>query len=183
MINTVILNGRLTEDCDLRYTPSGKAVGNFTIAVNRDFTNQQGDREADFINCVVWGKPAETFANYTRKGSLVSVAGRLQSRNYENQQGQKVFVTEVVVEHFDFLESKDQLEHREQKRKQQQNNGTQTNQHQQNYAEGAQNIANSQQQGTQNNQQNSHNQTGNNMNNQPQNMGNGGNPYGNGTNQ
>ncbi|OTN83945.1 hypothetical protein A5819_003495 [Enterococcus sp. 7E2_DIV0204] len=184
MINNVVLNGRLTEDCDLRYTGSGKAVGNITIAVNRDFTNQQGEREADFINCVVWGKPAETFANYTRKGSLVSVAGRLQSRNYENQQGQKVYVTEVVVEHFDFLESKDQLEFREQKRREQQQQGgnTQQNQqqNQQDYNNAANNIANSQQQQAQNNQQNYNTQQNNNMNNQqqsPQNN-NGTNQYG-----
>lgn len=118
MINNVVLVGRLTKDCDLKYTSSGTAVGNFTLAVNRDFTNQNGDREADFINCVIWRKPAETFANYTRQGSLVGVTGRLQTRSYENQQGQKVFVTELVVETSQFLESRDQLQNREDKRKQ-----------------------------------------------------------------
>lgn len=170
MMNNVNLIGRLTKDCDLKYTASGKAVGNFKIAVNRDFTNQNNEREADFIDCVIWGKPSETFANYTRQGSLVSVTGRLQTRNYENQQGQKVYVTEVVVERFDFLESKDQLEYREQKRREQQGGNTQPNQQQsqQNYNNAANNIANSQQQQAPNNQQNYNTQPTNNMNNQPQ---------------
>lgn len=106
MINSVVLTGRLTRDIDLRYTPNGKATANFSLAVERNFTNQQGQRDADFINCVVWGKPAETMANYTHKGSLVGVEGRIQTRNYENQQGQRVYVTEVIVSQFTFLESK-----------------------------------------------------------------------------
>lgn len=105
MINNVVLVGRLTKDIDLKYTNNGTAVGTFTLAVNRNFTNQNGDREADFINCVVWRKPAETFANYTKKGSLVAITGKIQTRNYENAQGQRVYVTEVVVENFQFLES------------------------------------------------------------------------------
>jgi single-strand DNA-binding protein len=104
MMNRVILVGRLTKDPELRYTPSGAPVATFTIAVNRTFTNQQGDREADFINCVVWRKPAENVANYLKKGSLAGVDGRLQTRNYEGQDGKRVYVTEVVAESVQFLE-------------------------------------------------------------------------------
>ena len=93
MINNVVLVGRLTRDPDLRFTPSGVATANFTLAVDRNFTNQQGQRDADFINCVVWRKAAENFANYTHKGSLVGIEGRIQTRNYENQQGHRVYVT------------------------------------------------------------------------------------------
>lgn len=114
MINNVVLVGRLTKDPDLRYTASGSAVATFSLAVNRNFTNQNGEREADFINCVIWRKPAETLANYTRKGSLIGVVGRIQSRNYENQQGQRVYVTEVVCENFQMLESKNASEQRNQ---------------------------------------------------------------------
>lgn len=106
MINNVVLVGRLTKDVDLRYTSSGAAVATFTLAVNRNFTNQNGDREADFINCVIWRKPAETMANYARKGTLLGVTGRIQTRSYENQQGQRVYVTEVVCDNFQLLESK-----------------------------------------------------------------------------
>ena len=107
MINNVTLVGRLTKVPDLRYTQSGTAVGQFTLAVNRNFTNQQGDREADFINCVIWRKAAESFANYARKGTLIGLTGRIQTRNYDNQQGQRVYVTEIVVENFQLLESKE----------------------------------------------------------------------------
>ena len=106
MINRVVLVGRLTRDPELRYTANGAAVASFTIAVNRQFTNSQGEREADFINCVIWRKAAENFAKFTSKGSLVGIDGRLQTRNYENKQGQRVYVTEVVVENFSLLESK-----------------------------------------------------------------------------
>jgi single stranded DNA-binding protein (ssb) len=106
MINNVVLVGRLTKDPDLRYTPSGAAVATFTLAVNRNFTNKDGNREADFINCVMWRKPAETLANYARKGTLLGITGRIQTRNYENQQGQRVYVTEVVAENFQLLESR-----------------------------------------------------------------------------
>ena len=104
MINRTVLTGRLTDDIDLRYTPSGSAVGNFRLAVNRRFTNQNGEREADFINCVVWKKTAENLANFTHKGSLVAIDGRIQTINYENQNGQKVYITEIVVEQFALLE-------------------------------------------------------------------------------
>lgn len=107
MINTVTLVGRMTKDCDLKYTGnSGKAVGNFTLAVNRPFKNAQGENEADFINCTVWGKSAENLANFMRKGSQVGVIGRIQTRNFEGQDGKRVFVTEVVADQVAFLESK-----------------------------------------------------------------------------
>ena len=112
MINNVVLVGRLTKDVDLRYTSSGTAVGTFALAVNRQFTNQAGEREADFINCVMWRKSAENFANFTRKGSLVGITGRIQTRNYDNQQGQRVYVTEVVADNFTLLESKTTTEQR-----------------------------------------------------------------------
>ncbi|WP_125767706.1 single-stranded DNA-binding protein [Lapidilactobacillus wuchangensis] len=106
MINRVVLIGRLTRDVELRYTGSGTAVATFTLAVNRQFTNAQGEREADFISCVLWRKAAENFANFTHKGSLVGVEGRVQTRNYENNQGNRVYVTEVVVDNFSLLEPK-----------------------------------------------------------------------------
>lgn len=106
MINQTVLVGRLVKDPDLKYTANGTATATFSLAVNRNFTNAEGNREADFINCVIWKKPAETLANYAHKGTLLGVTGRIQTRNYENQQGQRVYVTEVVVENFQFLESK-----------------------------------------------------------------------------
>jgi len=105
MINRVVLVGRLTKEPELRYTPSGVPVATFTLAVNRTFTNQQGEREADFINIVVWRKPAENVANYLKKGSLAGIDGRLQTRSYE-QEGRRVFVVEVVAESVQFLDSK-----------------------------------------------------------------------------
>lgn len=106
MINNTVLVGRLTKDPELKYTANGQAVATFTLAVNRNFTNQNGEREADFINCVIWRKSAETLANYARKGTLLGVTGRIQTRNYENQQGQRVYVTEVIADSFQLLESK-----------------------------------------------------------------------------
>lgn len=106
MINRVVLTGRLTRDPELKYTQSGNAVCSFTLAVDRQFRNQNGDREADFINCVIWRKSAENFSNFTHKGSMVGVDGRIQVRNYENQQGQRVYVTEVIVDSFALLESR-----------------------------------------------------------------------------
>ncbi|RRK10513.1 single-stranded DNA-binding protein [Lactiplantibacillus garii] len=110
MINRTVLVGRLTRDPELRYTNGGAAVATFTLAVNRSFTNQNGEREADFISCVIWRKAAENFANFTHKGSLVGIDGRIQTRNYENQQGQRVYVTEVVVDNFSLLESRAESE-------------------------------------------------------------------------
>lgn len=106
MINRVVLVGRLTKDPELRYTTNGVAVTRFTVAVNRPFANQNGEREADFINCVAWRKQAENLANYMRKGSLVGIDGRIQTGSYEDQDGKKVFYTEVVAESIQFLESK-----------------------------------------------------------------------------
>ncbi|EOH85456.1 single-stranded DNA-binding protein [Enterococcus casseliflavus] len=106
MINNLTLVGRLTKDPDLKYTGNGTAVATFTLAVNRNFTNQSGEREADFINCVIRRKPAETLANYAKKGVLIGVTGRIQTRSYDNQQGQKVYVTEVIADNFQLLESK-----------------------------------------------------------------------------
>ncbi|EBF5150769.1 single-stranded DNA-binding protein [Listeria monocytogenes] len=104
MMNRVVLVGRLTKDPELRYTPAGVAVATFTLAVNRTFTNQQGEREADFINCVVWRKPAENVANFLKKGSMAGVDGRVQTRNYEGNDGKRVYVTEIVAESVQFLE-------------------------------------------------------------------------------
>ncbi|MYL34449.1 single-stranded DNA-binding protein [Pontibacillus yanchengensis] len=106
MLNRVVLVGRLTKDPDLRYTPNGVAVANFTIAVNRPFTSQQGGKDADFINCVVWRRAAENLANFMKKGSMVGVDGRLQSRSFDNSEGKRVFVTEVVADSVQFLETK-----------------------------------------------------------------------------
>ena len=106
MMNRVVLVGRLTKDPDLRYTPNGVPVATFTLAVNRTFTNQQGEKETDFINCVVWRRPAENVANFLKKGSLAGVDGRIQTRNYEGQDGKRVYVTEVSAESVQFLEPK-----------------------------------------------------------------------------
>ncbi|KMQ22709.1 single-stranded DNA-binding protein [Bacillus thuringiensis] len=105
-MNRVVLVGRLTKDPDLRYTPNGVAVATFTLAVKKAFANQSGERESDFINCVVWRKTAENVANYLKKGSLAGVDGRLQTRNYVGQDGKRVYVTEVLSEHVQFLEPK-----------------------------------------------------------------------------
>ncbi|EAG1894763.1 single-stranded DNA-binding protein [Listeria monocytogenes] len=106
MMNRVVLVGRLTKDPDLRYTPAGAAVATFTLAVNRPFKNTQGEQEADFINCVVWRKPAENVANFLKKGSMAGVDGRVQTRNYEGNDGKRVYVTEIVAESVQFLEPK-----------------------------------------------------------------------------
>ena len=107
MINNVVLVGRLTRDPELRYTPSNVAVATFSLAVNRNFKNQAGDYEADFISCIMWRQQAENFANWLKKGVLVGITGRIQTRSYDNQQGQRVYVTEVVAESFQILEKKD----------------------------------------------------------------------------
>lgn len=106
MLNRVILVGRISTDINLRYTPSGAAIANFNIAVNRKYTNQQGEKETDFIPVVVWRGGAENTAKYCKKGSLVAVDGRIQVRHYENQEGKRVYVTEVVAEDVRFLEPK-----------------------------------------------------------------------------
>lgn len=104
MLNRAVLVGRLTKDPELRLTPSGVQVANFTLAVNRTFTNQNGEREADFINIVVWRKQAENVAKYLKKGSLAGVDGRIQTRSYDGQDGKRVYVTEIVADSVQFLE-------------------------------------------------------------------------------
>lgn len=111
-MNSVQLVGRLTKEVDLRFTQSGVAVGSFTVAIDRNYTNQQGERETDFIRCVIWRKSAENFANFTRKGSLVGVEGRIQTRSYDNQNGERVYITEVQVDNFHLLEPKSVTEQR-----------------------------------------------------------------------
>ena len=120
MMNSICLVGRLTKDVDLRYTPSNVAVATFTLAVNRTFKNENGDREADFINCVMWRQQAENLANWAKKGALIGITGRIQTRSYDNQQGQRVYVTEVVTEQFQLLESKGQGNQTQQRQAQQQ---------------------------------------------------------------
>ncbi|MGM0020261.1 single-strand DNA-binding protein [Enterococcus sp. DIV0609] len=112
MMNSVNLVGRLTKEVDLKYTPKGNATGTFILAVNRNYTNANGEREADYIRCVIWRKAAETLAKFTGKGSLIGINGRLQTRNYQNQQGQTMYVTEVLVTDFYLLESKEVNEQR-----------------------------------------------------------------------
>lgn len=120
MLNNVVLVGRMTRDAELRYTPSNVAVATFTLAVNRTFKNENGEREADFINCVMWRQQAENLANWAKKGALIGITGRIQTRSYDNQQGQRVYVTEVVAEQFYLLESKGQGNQGQQRKAQQQ---------------------------------------------------------------
>lgn len=120
MLNNISLVGRLTRDADLRYTPSNVAVATFTLAVNRTFKNENGEREADFINCVMWRQQAENLASWAKKGALIGITGRIQTRNYDNQQGQRVYVTEVVAEQFQLLESKGQGNQTQQRQQAQQ---------------------------------------------------------------
>lgn len=114
MINNVTLIGRLTKDVELKYTPSNVANVSFTLAVNRTFKNANGEREADFINCVIWRQAAENFANWVKKGALIGITGRIQTRNYENQQGQRVYITEVIADNFQMLESRNQQQGQQQ---------------------------------------------------------------------
>lgn len=104
MINKVVLVGRIVREPELRYTPQNTAVATFTLAVNRRFKNAQGEREADFINCVIWRQPAENLANWAKKGTLVGITGSIQARNYENKEGQRVYVTEVLADNFQMIE-------------------------------------------------------------------------------
>ena len=99
--------GRLTKDVDLRYTEQGTAIGNFTLAINRNFKNKQtGEYEADFIDCVAFGRTGEVIAEYVKKGQQLAVEGRVQTRNYENKDGQRVYVTEIVVNEFTFVDNR-----------------------------------------------------------------------------
>ena len=106
-MNKVMLLGRLTKDPEIRYTTNQKVVATFTLAVDRPFTGVDGKKEADFIPCVVWGKPAELIGNSCAKGHRLLVEGRLQIRNYEGKDGAKKFVAEVIVSGFDFIERKE----------------------------------------------------------------------------
>jgi single-strand DNA-binding protein len=114
MINNVCLVGRLTRPVDLRYTSNGTAFGSFSLAIDRNYKKESGEKETDFINCVIWRKPAVNLSNFTKKGSLLGIEGRLQTINYENKEGQKVYITEVLVENFSLLESKAVTEGRQQ---------------------------------------------------------------------
>ena len=111
-MNKVLLIGRLTRDPELRYTGTNLPVASFTVAVNRNFTGANGEREADFIPVIVWRKQAENVKNYISQGSQVAVEGRLQVRSYDDANGQKRYVTEVVADNVQFLESKSQSQNR-----------------------------------------------------------------------
>lgn len=105
-MNKAILVGRLTKDPELRTTPTGRNVCQFSVAVSRNFTNANGEREADFINCVVWDKQAENLVKYQKKGNQIAVEGRIQTRNYDDKDGKKVYVTEILASNISFLDSK-----------------------------------------------------------------------------
>ena len=105
-MNKAILIGRLTKDPELRTTPIGRNVCQFSVAVSRNFTNANGEREADFINCVVWDKQAENLVKYQKKGNQIAVEGRIQTRNYDDKDGKKVYVTEILASNISFLDSK-----------------------------------------------------------------------------
>ena len=107
MINNVTLIGRLTKDVELKRTPSDIATAQFTIACNRNFKNANGEYDADFINCVMWREQAERFCNWTKKGMLFGITVRIQTRSYEENDGKRVYVTEVVAENFQLLEKRD----------------------------------------------------------------------------
>ncbi|MEL3970706.1 single-stranded DNA-binding protein [Rossellomorea oryzaecorticis] len=115
MINQVTLVGRLTKDPEARKTTEGKSVLNVTVAVNRQFKNQQGQTDADFVLCKIWNKAADNTEKYCRKGSVVGITGRIQTRNYENDQGKRIYVTEVVAESIRFLDTKPPAEREEKK--------------------------------------------------------------------
>lgn len=106
MINQVTLVGRLTRDPELKFTSDGTPVTNVTLAVNRNFRNQNGEIGVDFVQCALWKKTAENTAQYCKRGSVIGITGRIHTRNYENQDGRKVYVTEVVAESVRFLSSK-----------------------------------------------------------------------------
>lgn len=135
MINRVVLVGRLTKDPELKYTQGGLAVVRFTLAVNRAFSNNQGEREADFIQCVAWRKQAENISNYLRKGSLAGVDGRIQTGSFEGQDGKRVYTTEVVADSTQFLEPRSNAQQDSQRTQQQTqaNNQQHQNSNQNNY--------------------------------------------------
>jgi len=105
-MNRVVLIGRLTAKPELRYTGSNLPYTRFSVAVNRNFTNAQGQREADFINVVVWDKQAENLCKYQKKGNQIAVEGRIQTRNYDDNTGRRVYVTEILANNISFLDAK-----------------------------------------------------------------------------
>lgn len=105
-MNKTILIGRICKDIELKATTSGKSVVTFTLAVNRDYKNADGNYDADFINCVAFGQQAETIGKYVNKGDKFGVIGKLNTRTYDKKDGSKVYVTEVMVDSFEFLESR-----------------------------------------------------------------------------
>ena len=127
MINNTVLIGRVTKDIELKQTQANKSVTQFVLVVNRQFKNANGEREADFINIVAWGKTAELLAQYAHKGSQIGITGRIQTRNYENQQGQRVYITEVIADNFQMLESRSQQQGQQQSQPQQRTAAPQQN--------------------------------------------------------
>ena len=125
MINRTVLVGRLTKDPELKYTPSGVPMARFTLAVNRPFSNQQGEKEADFINCIAWRKQAENLSNFMKKGNMVGIEGRIQTGSFEGQDGKRVFTTDVVADSIQFLERNQQSQSNHQQSSQQQYGGQQ----------------------------------------------------------
>ena len=105
MLNKVILIGRLVADPEVKYFQSETAVANFTLAVDRSYKNKDGNREADFINCVAWNKTAELIKKYISKGSQIAISGRIQTRNYEATDGTKRYITEVIAEEVQFIDT------------------------------------------------------------------------------
>lgn len=106
MLNQVTLVGRLTRDPEIKRTMDGNPVTNVTVAINRHFKNQKGELEADFIPCTIWRRAAENTALYCKKGSMVGITGRLQTRHYENQEGKRIYVTEVIADSIQFIDTK-----------------------------------------------------------------------------
>ena len=109
-MNKVIIIGRNTKDIELRQTPSGTSAIEFSVAVKRTFKNAHGEYESDFFNCIAFSKLAETISRYVKKGDQVGIEGRLQTRNYTNKEGKKVYITEIIVENIEFLQTKKQEE-------------------------------------------------------------------------
>ena len=105
-MNSINLIGRLTKDLEIKKTQNGNSFVNFTIAINRTYTSASGERETDFINCVAWNKTAENMAAYVSKGALIGVEGRIQTRTYDDNDGKRVYLTEVYVDNLQFLESR-----------------------------------------------------------------------------
>lgn len=140
MINRAVLVGRLTKDPELKYTPNGVAVANFTLAVNRPFKNQQGENDADFIRCTVWRKIAENTATYLGKGSMAGVEGRIQTRQFENDEGKRVTMVEVQAENVQFLDTRNGSGNKQQGQQGQQKQQGENNQSSDPFADNGQPI-------------------------------------------